>query len=47
MTVLNQGGAAAGTSKLKIAYQPLGGTACPVGLDGTIDVQPLDPGQQD
>ena len=29
MTVLNQGGAAAGASKLKIACQPLGGTGCP------------------
>jgi hypothetical protein len=47
MTVLNQGSAAAGASKLKIACQPLGGTGCPGGLDGTIDVQPLDPGQQD
>jgi hypothetical protein len=45
MTVLNQGSAAAGASKLKIACQPLGGTGCPGGLDGTIDIQPLDPGQ--
>ena len=45
MTVLNQSSAAAGASKLKIACQPLGGTGCPGGLDGTIDIQPLDPGQ--
>lgn len=45
MTVLNQGSAAAGVSKLKIACQPLGGTGCPGGLDGTIDIPPLDPGQ--
>ena len=45
MTILNQGAAAAGASKLKIACQPLGGTGCPGGLDGTIDIPPLNPGQ--
>ena len=45
MTVMNQGTAAAGASKLKIACQPLGGTGCPGGLDGTIDIPPLNPGQ--
>lgn len=45
LTVLNQGIAAAGASKLKIACQPLGSTSCPGGLAGTIDIQPLDPGQ--
>jgi len=45
LTVLNQGIAAVGASKLKIACQPLGSTICPAGLAGTIDIQPLDPGQ--
>jgi CARDB protein/Ser-Thr-rich glycosyl-phosphatidyl-inositol-anchored membrane family protein len=45
LTVLNQGSASSGASKLKIACQPLGGTSCPGGLEGTIDIQSLNPGQ--
>jgi hypothetical protein len=45
ITVLNQGSAAVGASKLKIACQSLGSTSCPAGLGGTIDIQPLNTGQ--
>jgi hypothetical protein len=45
LTVSNPGSAAAGDSQLNITCQPLGGASCPGALNGTINVQPLDPGQ--
>ena len=45
ITVKNQGIAAAGASRLKIACQMLTGPGCPDGLEGAIDIPPLAPTQ--